>query len=44
MVRKIQGNGKASSLGHLKENNSKVTSKKDIINTLADVFSKIQIH
>ena len=40
MVRKIQGKGKSSSLGHLHVNNEKVTSKKDISNTLADVFSK----
>ena len=29
-----------SSLGHLNVNNKKVTSKKDISNTLADAFSK----
>ena len=40
MVRKIQGKGKSSSLGHLNVNNEKVTSKKDISHTLADVFSK----
>ena len=40
MVRMIQGKGKSSSLGHLNINNEKVTSKKDISNTLADVFSK----
>ena len=40
MVRKIQGKGKSSSLGHLNINNEKVTSKKDISNNLADVFSK----
>ena len=40
MVRKIQGKGKSSSLGHLKVNNENVISKKDISNTLADVFSK----
>ena len=41
MVRKIQGKGKSSSLGHLNVNNEKVTSKKkDISNTLADAFSK----
>ena len=40
MVRKIQGKGKSSSLGHLYVNNKKVTSKKDISNTLADAFSK----
>ena len=40
MVRKIQGKGKSSSLGHLNVNNKKVTSKKDISNTLADAFSK----
>ena len=40
MVRKIKGNGKSSSLGHLNVNNKKVTSKKDISNTLADAFSK----
>ena len=39
-VRKIQGKGKSSSLGHLNVNNKKVTSKKDISNTLADAFSK----
>ena len=38
MVRKIQG--KSSSLGHLNVNNEKVTSKKDISNTLADAFPK----
>ena len=40
MVRKIQGKGKSSSLGHLNVNNKKVTSKKDISNNLADAFSK----
>ena len=40
MVRKHQGKGKSSSLGHLNVNNKKVTSKKDISNTLADAFSK----
>ena len=40
MVRKIQGKGKSSSLGHLNVNNEKVTSKKDICYTLADAFSK----
>ena len=40
MVRKIQGKGKSSSLGHLNVNNEKVTSKKDMSNTLADAFSK----
>ena len=40
MVRKIQGKRKSSSLGHLNVNNSKVTSKTDISNTVADVFSK----
>ena len=40
MVRKIQGKGKSSSLGLLNVNNKKVTSKKDISNTLADAFSK----
>ena len=40
MVRKIQGKGKSSSLGHLNVNNEKWTSKKHTSNTLADVFSK----
>ena len=40
MVRKNQGKRKSSSLGLLNINNSKVTSKNDISNTLADVFSK----
>ena len=40
MVRKIQGVGKSSSLRHFNVNNEKVTSKKDISNILADVFSK----
>ena len=40
MVRKIQGKGKSSSLGHFNENNEKVISKKDISNTLPDAFSK----
>ena len=40
MVRKIQGKGKSSSLGHLNVNNRKVTSKKYISNTLADAFLK----
>ena len=40
MVRKIQGKGKSSSLGHQNVNNEKVTSKKEISNTLADAFSK----
>ena len=31
MVRKIRGKGKSSSQGHLNVNNSKVTSKKDIL-------------
>lgn len=39
MVHKIQGKGKSSSLRHLNINNSKVTSKKDISNSLADAFS-----
>ena len=39
MVRKIQGKGKFSSLGHLNVKNEKVTSKK-ISNALADAFSK----
>ena len=38
MVRKIQGKGKSSSPGHLYVNNKKVTSKKDISNTLAEKF------
>ena len=38
MVCKIQGKGKSSSLGHLNVNNKKVTSKKDISNTLAEKF------
>ena len=40
MVRKIQGKGKPASVNHLKKNNTHVTSKKDIANTLADNFSK----
>ena len=40
MVRKSQVKGRSSSLGHLNVNNEKVTSKKDISNTLADAFSK----
>ncbi|MCU7801126.1 MAG: hypothetical protein KZQ70_13560, partial [gamma proteobacterium symbiont of Lucinoma myriamae] len=40
MVRKIQGKGKSSSLGHLNVGNSKITSKKDISNILADTISK----
>ena len=40
MVRKIQGKGKSSSLGHLNVINENVTSKKDISNTLADAFLK----
>ena len=40
MVRKIQGKGKSASLNHLKKNNTHVTSKKDIANTLADNFSE----
>ena len=39
MVRKIQGKGKSASVNHLKKNNTHVTSKKDIANTLADNFS-----
>ena len=39
MVRKIQGQGKSSSLVHVNINNEKVTSKNDISRTLADVFS-----
>ena len=40
MVRKIQGKEKSGLQGHLNVNNSKVTSKNDISNTLADIFSK----
>ena len=40
MVRKIQGKGKSASVNHLKKNNTHVTSKKDIANTLADNFSE----
>ena len=40
MVRKIQGQGKSASVNHLKKNNTHVTSKKDIANTLADNFSE----
>ena len=40
MVRKIQGKGKSASMNHLKKNNTHVTSKKDIANTLADKFSE----
>ena len=43
MVRKIQVKGKSSSLGYLNVNNKKVTSKKDISNTLADAFRKIPL-
>ena len=39
MVRKISGKGK-SSFGHLDVNDTKITSAKDISNTLADTFSK----
>ena len=40
MVRKIQGKGKSASVNHLTKNNTHVTSKKDIENTLADNFSE----
>ena len=40
MVHKIQGKGKSASVNHLKKNNTHVTSKKDIANTLADNFSE----
>ena len=40
IIRKIQVKRKSSSLGHLNVNNEKVTSKKGISNTIADVFSK----
>ena len=40
MARKIQGKGKSASVNHLKKNNTHVTSKKDIANTLADNFSE----
>ena len=40
MVRKIQDKGKSASVNHLKKNNTHVTSKKDIANTLADNFPK----
>ena len=40
MVREIQGKGKSASVYHLKKNNTHVTSKKDIANTLADNFSE----
>ena len=40
MVCKIQGKGKSTSVNHLKKNNTHVTSKKDIANTLADNFSE----
>ena len=41
MVRKISGKSKASSVNHLKKNNSEIASeKKDIADTLADTFSK----
>ena len=40
MVRKIKGKGKSASVNHLKKNNTHVTSKKDIANTLADNFSE----
>ena len=40
MVRKIQGKGKSASVNHLKKNNTQMTSKKDIANTLADNFSE----
>ena len=40
MVRKTQGKGKSSSLGHLNVKNEKVTSKKEISNAFADAFSK----
>ena len=44
MVRKIQGKGKSASVNHLKKNNTHVTSKKDIANTLADNFSEKYAH
>ena len=40
MVRKSQGKGKSASVNHLKKNNTHMTSKKDIANTLADNFSE----
>ena len=44
MVRKIQGKGKSSSLGHLKVKNENVTSKKDISHTLGHVTLLICIN
>ena len=40
IVRKIQGKGKSASVNHVKKNNTHLTSKKDIANTLADSFSE----
>ena len=40
MGRKIQGKGKSASVNHLNKNNTHVTSKKDIANTLAENFSE----
>ena len=40
MFRKIQGKEKSASVKYLKKNNTHVTSKKDIANTLADNFSE----
>ena len=40
MVRKILGKGKSASVNHLKKNNTHVTSKNDIADTLADNFSE----
>ena len=36
MVRKIQGKDKSASVNHFKKNNTHVTSRKDIANTLGD--------
>ena len=37
---KFKVRGKSASVNHLKKNNTHVTSKKDIANTLADNFSE----
>jgi ribonuclease HI len=40
MIRKINGNGRASSVNHIKTSSGNITSAKDISNTLAENFSK----
>ena len=40
MIRKISGKNQSTPLKHLIKNNTQVTNKKDIVNTLAETFSE----